>query len=158
LSVFLAFLIAFLLSCTQRDSIPPLKLQTLEGKELYLRDLKGKKVVIKERKDLYVISYAVAMEKEDVLKSYKDLGISPNFRTVLDPEVKFNEYYRIVFLPSTFVFDERGRFINSYPGFPKDILSSLKSSSSNSFLFSSKLSSGLTSIGLPIKRRPFVKG
>jgi hypothetical protein len=166
-------------SCTQREVIPPLSLETLDGGKVSLNQFKGKKLILyvwsrtcaghseqlkllnelsEKRKDFYVISYAVAMVREDVVKSYRDIGISPKFLTVLDPEVKFNEYYRIVFLPSTYLFDERGRFIKAYPGLPKDIFSSLNSSSSNSLLFSSKVSSGLTLISLPAKNWAFVKG
>ena len=175
----IAFAFFFALSCSQKQTIPPVKLQTLEGKQLSLKELKGKKVVIyvwsrtcvghakdlkllneisKKRKDLYVLSYAVAMVKEDVIKSYKEIGIKPDFITVLDPEVKFNEYYRIVFLPSTFIFDEKGVFIGSYPGLPQDKLSSLRSSPSSSFSFSFRSSDSLTSISSPTKSQPFVKG
>jgi cytochrome oxidase Cu insertion factor (SCO1/SenC/PrrC family) len=166
-------------SCTQREVVPPLSLETLDGSKVSLNQFKGKKVVLyvwsrtcvghseqlkllnelaEKRKDLYIISYAVAMVREDVVKSYRDIGISPKFITVLDPEVKFNEYYRIVFLPSTYLFDEKGRFIKVYPGLPKDIFSNLNSSSSNSFLLSSIESSGLTLISLPAKNWAFVKG
>ena len=172
-------MILLFVSCTQREVIPPLFLETLDGSKVSLNQFKGKKILIyvwsrtcaghseqlkllnelsEKRKDLYIISYAVAMVREDVVKSYRDIGISPKFLTVLDPEVKFNEYYRIVFLPSTYLFDERGKFIKAYPGLPEDILSSLNSSSSNSLLFSSKMSSGLTLISLPTKSWAFVKG
>jgi cytochrome oxidase Cu insertion factor (SCO1/SenC/PrrC family) len=166
-------------SCTQREVVPPLSLETLDGSKVSLSQFKGKKIVLyvwsktcaghseqlkllnelaEKRKDLYIISYAVAMVREDVVKSYRDIGISPKFITVLDPEVKFNEYYRIVFLPSTYLFDEKGRFIKVYPGLPKDIFSNLNSSSSNSLLLSSIESSGLTLISLPAKNWAFVKG
>lgn len=172
-------MILLFVSCTQREVIPPLSLETLDGSKVSLNQLKGKKLILyvwsrtcaghseqlkllnelsEKRKDLYIISYAVAMVREDVVKSYRDIGISPKFLTVLDPEVKFNEYYRIVFLPSTYLFDERGKLIKVYPGLPKDIFSSLNSSSSNSLLFSSKVSSGLTLISLPAKNWAFVKG
>jgi len=173
------FLILLFVSCTQREVIPPLSLETLDGSKVSLNQLKGKKVVLyvwsrtcaghseqlkllnelsEKRKDLYIISYAIAMVREDVIKSYRDIGISPKFLTVLDPEVKFNEYYRIVFLPSTYLFDERGRFIRAYPGLPEAIFSNLNSSSSNSLLLSSIASSGPTLISLPAKNWAFVKG
>ncbi len=173
------FLTLFLFSCNQRELIPPITVQTIDDGKLNLRSLKGKKVVLyvwsktcvghskdlklldqisKERKDLYVISYAVAMVKEDVIKSYKEIDIEPSFITALDPEVKLNDYYRIVFLPSTFIFDERGMLIGSYPGLPGDILSSLRSSSSSSFLFSSRSSPSSTLISFPTRIQPFVKG
>jgi len=166
-------------SCTQREVIPPLSLETLDGSKVSLNQFKGKKIILyvwsrtcaghseqlkllnelsEKRKDLYIISYAVAMLQEDMIKSYRDIGISPKFLTVLDPEVKFNEYYRIVFLTSTYLFDERGRFTKAYPGLPKDLLSSVNSSSSNSLLLSSKVSSGFTFISLPTKSWAFVKG
>jgi len=177
--VIIAIALFLALSCGERQSIPPIIVKTLEGKKLSLKELRGKKVVIyvwsrtcvghakdlkllneisKSRKDLYVISYAVAMVKEDVIKSYKEIGIKPEFITLLDPEVRFNEYYKIVFLPSTFIFDEKGMFLGSYPGLPQDKLSSLRSSLSSSINFSSKLSDSPIFISFPTKSQPFVKG
>ncbi len=179
MKVIIALALFFALSCSEKQTIPPIELHTLEGRRLSLKELKGKKVVIyvwsrtcaghskdlrlldeisKNRKDIYVVSYAVAMVKEDVIKSYKEIGIQPKFITVLDPEVKFNEYYKIVFLPSTFIFDERGKFVGSYPGLPQDKLSSLRSSPSNSFNFSFKSSDFPISISFPTKSQPLVKG
>ncbi len=173
------FLLFLLISCSERDRIPPLSLETLDGGKVSLRQFKGKKVVLyvwsrscaghseqlkllnalsEKEKNLYIVSYAVAMVKEDVIKSYREIGIEPKFLTLLDPEVKFNDYYRILFLPSTYFFDERGKFIKAYPGLPEDIISSLKSSSSNSLFFSSGSSSGPTFISLPTKSWALVKG
>lgn len=126
----------FLISCTKED-LPKVPVRTLDGKTLYLSDYKGKKILlyiwsktcaghttdlkelnrlVEERKDYMILSYAVAMEPEDVIESYRMLGIKPNFITLVDTEVKFNDHFPITFLPSTFVFDERGRFVKSSPG------------------------------------------
>ena len=56
------------------------------------------------------------MEREDVIKSYKDIGIEPKFITLIDTEVRFNDPFPIPFLPSTYLFDEKGKLIKSYPG------------------------------------------
>lgn len=74
-----------------------------------LNDLQEKK------KDFLIISYAVAMEPEDVIKSYQELDIKPKFLTLVDTEVRFNDYFPITFLPSTYIFDEKGRFVSSHP-------------------------------------------
>ena len=141
-------------SCTQREVIPPLSLETLDGSKVSLSQFKGKKIV------LYVWSRTCVGHSEQLklLNELSEKRKDLRFITVLDPEVKFNDYYRIVFLPSTYLFDEKGRFIKSYPGLPEAIFSNLNSSSSNSLLLSSKVSSGLTLISLPIKSWAFVKG
>ncbi|MEM2696178.1 MAG: TlpA disulfide reductase family protein, partial [Thermoproteota archaeon] len=120
-----------------KETLPKIQVRTLEGKEVYLSDYKGQKILIyvwsrtcvghsehlrrlndlQEKKKYYlIISYAVAMEPEDVKRSYKELGIKPRFLTLVDTAVKFNDYYPITFLPSTYIFDEKGRFVRSAPG------------------------------------------
>jgi peroxiredoxin len=132
----LFFALLLLFSCTQ-DSLPRIKVKELGGRSLYLTELKGKKTLIYvwsrtcaghskdlrelnkmvgERRDYRIVSYAVAMEEEDVKKSYKELGIEPKFITLVDTEVKLGEYFPITFLPSTYLFDERGRLVKSVPG------------------------------------------
>lgn len=126
----------FLISCTG-ESLPKIQVRTIDGKSVYLSDYKGKRILlyvwsktcaghskdlkelsrlVEEKKDYLIISYAVAMEPKDVVDSYKDLNINPRFLTLVDTEVKFNDYFPITFLPSTFVFDEKGKFIKSSPG------------------------------------------
>ncbi len=68
-----------------------------------------------EKKDYLIISYAVAMEPEDVKRSYEELNIKPTFLTLVDTEVKFNDYFPITFLPSTYIFDGKGRFVSNHP-------------------------------------------
>ncbi|QID34233.1 TlpA family protein disulfide reductase [Hydrogenobacter sp. T-8] len=126
----------FLISCSQ-ETLPKIQVRTLEGKEVYLSDYKGQKILIyvwsrtcvghsehlrklndlqEKKKDHLIISYAVAMEPEDVIKSYQELDIKPRFLTLVDTEVRFNDYFPITFLPSTYIFDEKGRFVSSHPG------------------------------------------
>ncbi len=130
------FLALFLFSCSKKE-LPNIKVKTLDNKDVYLSQYKGKKLLMyiwsrtcvghaehlkelsllaKEKKEYSIISYAVAMGVEEVIKSYEDLGIKGDFITLVDTEVKFNDYYTIVFLPSTYIFDEKGKFIASYPG------------------------------------------
>lgn len=130
----LFFTLLLLFSCTQQ-SLPGIKVRDLEGRTVYLTELKGKKTLIyvwsktcaghsRDLRELNrlvggeyrIVSYAVAMDVEDVKRSYKELGIEPRFITLVDTEVKFNEYFPITFLPSTYLFDERGRFVRSVPG------------------------------------------
>ncbi|MFN3871229.1 MAG: TlpA family protein disulfide reductase [Aquificaceae bacterium] len=126
----------FFFSCSG-DTLPKIEVKTLEGKRVYLSQYKGKKVLLyvwsktcaghskdlgllseiaNKRKDYLVISYAVAMEIEDVRESYRQLGIRDNFLTLVDTEVKFNDYFPITFLPSTYIFDEKGKFVKAYQG------------------------------------------
>ncbi|MCS7083863.1 MAG: TlpA family protein disulfide reductase [Aquificaceae bacterium] len=126
----------WLFSC--KNALPRIKVKDLSGAELYLSSLKGKPVILYvwsrtcvgherhlkelqriaiERKDLYVVSYAVAMEVKDVQNSYKEMGIkNPSFITLVDTPVRLNEFYTIEFLPSTFVFDSSGKLIGVKPG------------------------------------------
>jgi peroxiredoxin len=120
-----------------RESLPSITVRDLEGREHNLREYKGKKLIlyvwsrtcaghsrdlrllneIVDKKGEYtVISYAVAMEPEDVRKSYEELGIKPRFITLIDTGVRFNDYIPITFLPSTYLFDRDGRLIKSSPG------------------------------------------
>ncbi len=117
--------------------MPRIQVKTLDGKAVYLSDYKGKRTLIyiwsrtcaghsehlkelnriqEEKKGYLIISYAVAMEPEDVIKGYKELNIEPRFLTLVDTEVKFNDHFPITFLPSTYIFDEKGRLLKSYPG------------------------------------------
>lgn len=134
---YLLLLLSLLFISCSKDTLPKIEVKTIEGKKVYLSDYKGKKVLLyvwsrtcaghskdlgklnqitEERKDYTIISYAIAMEKEDVIKSYKDIGIEPKFITLIDTEVRFNDHFPITFLPSTYLFDEKGKLIKSYPG------------------------------------------
>jgi len=134
--VFFLLPLFLLLSCS-RDTLPRVQVRDLEGRGVYLSDLKGRPIIlyvwsrtcaghsehlkklnrlVEEKKEYLIISYAVAMEPEDVLKSYRELNIEPRFLTLVDTEVRFNDHFPITFLPSTFIFDERGRFVRSSPG------------------------------------------
>lgn len=128
-------LLLFIFSC-QSGGLPRIRVETLDGKSVYLSDYRGKKLLlyvwsrtcaghsehlrqlnslVEKKRDYLIISYAVAMEPEDVLKSYRELKIEPRFLTLVDTEVRFNDYFPITFLPSTYIFDERGRLIKSSP-------------------------------------------
>jgi len=130
------FLLPFFLTSCFQETLPKIQVRTLEGKEVYLSDYKGQKILIyvwsrtcvghsghlrklndlqEKKKDFLIISYAVAMEPEDVIKSYQELDIKPKFLTLVDTEVRFNDYFPIIFLPSTYIFDEKGRFVSSHP-------------------------------------------
>ncbi|MFN3976678.1 MAG: TlpA family protein disulfide reductase [Aquificaceae bacterium] len=132
----LLFLSLLLLSCSG-DTLPKIEVKTLEGKRVYLSDYRGKKVLLyvwsrtcaghskdlgrlnqltEEKRDYTIISYAVAMDVQDVISSYKELKLEPRFITLVDTEVRLNDSFPITFLPSTYIFDEKGRFIRSYPG------------------------------------------
>lgn len=132
----LLFLSLLLLSCSG-DTLPKIEVKTLEGKRVYLSDYRGKKVLLyvwsrtcaghskdlgrlnqltEEKRDYTIISYAVAMDIQDVISSYKELKLEPRFITLVDTEVRLNDSFPITFLPSTYIFDEKGRFIRSYPG------------------------------------------
>ncbi|MCS7307870.1 MAG: TlpA family protein disulfide reductase [Aquificaceae bacterium] len=132
------FVFLLLLSCAG-DRLPKLPVKTLDNRTVYLSDYKGRKLLLyvwsrtcaghsrdlrelsklAQNKDYMVISYALAMTPEDVIKSYRELGIKDNFITLVDIEVKFNDHYPITFLPSTYIFDEKGKLIKSYPGLYK---------------------------------------
>ncbi|ADC89182.1 alkyl hydroperoxide reductase/ Thiol specific antioxidant/ Mal allergen [Thermocrinis albus DSM 14484] len=131
----------FLWACSPKDSLPPVKVLDLKGRQVNLDSFRGRPVILyvwsrtcaghatqlsllhelaQRRKDLTVISYAIAMDPAAVSQSYLSLGLKPSFITLVDPEVKISEYYTITFLPSTFFFDERGRLVKIYAGLPYD--------------------------------------
>ena len=137
--IFFLLLFFFLVSCSSKDSIPDIQVKDLEGRNTRLTTFKGKPLVLyvwsktcaghaedlkrlnrllEEYKDYQIISYAIAMEPQDVKKSYEELKIVPNFKTLVDTSVEFNRYYPIVYLPSTYLFDEKGRFVKSFYGLP----------------------------------------
>ncbi len=137
---FLPFLFLLLFSCSPKHELPPVKVRDLEGKEIRLESLKGKKTLlyvwsktcaghsrdlkklnwlVQERMDYHIVSYAIAMEPQDVKESYEELGIDPSFITLVDTPAVFDDYYPIVYLPSTYMFDEKGRFVKSFYGLPE---------------------------------------
>jgi peroxiredoxin len=134
----LILLFIILLSCSAKDTLPDITVKDIDGKSVNLGSYKNQKLVLYiwsrtcagHTKDLKrlgdlakmypnykIVSYAVAMETVDVVESYKQLGITPNFPTLVDTAVKFNDYFPITFLPSTYIFD-RGKLIASYAGLP----------------------------------------
>jgi peroxiredoxin len=135
----LLILIFLLLSCSSKDMLPDISVKNLKGEEVKLSSYKGQKTLIyvwsrtcaghtKDLKKLSmlvnqypyyrIISYAVAMDVKDVEQSYQQIGINPNFVTLVDPSVKFNDYFPITFLPSTYLFDSKGKLVASYAGLP----------------------------------------
>ncbi|MCS7284189.1 MAG: TlpA family protein disulfide reductase [Hydrogenobacter thermophilus] len=135
----LILLLLILLSCSAKDTLPDITVKDIDGKSVNLGSYKNQKLVLyiwsrtcaghtKDLKKLghlvkmypnyKIVSYAVAMEAGDVVESYRQLGIAPNFLTLIDTAVKFNDYFPITFLPSTYVFDKGGKLIASYAGLP----------------------------------------
>ncbi|MEN3034378.1 MAG: TlpA disulfide reductase family protein [Aquificaceae bacterium] len=130
------FILLGIFSC--QNALPRIKVRDLQGTELYLNSLRGKPVILyvwsrtcvgherhlkelqriaKERKDIYIVSYAVAMDIKDVKSSYEEMKIqNPEFITLVDTPVKLNEFYTIEFLPSTFTFDKDGKLKSIKPG------------------------------------------
>lgn len=129
----LLLLFLLILSCFQRSGLPSIEVYTLDNEKVNLSDYSRGKVLIyvwsrtcsghsRDLKELSrlvskytVISYAVGMTPDEVKESYKQLGIRPNFLTLVDPAIKFNDYYPIVYLPSSYLF-ENGKLIRSGPG------------------------------------------
>ncbi|MEN3027740.1 MAG: TlpA disulfide reductase family protein [Aquificaceae bacterium] len=132
----LLLLLFFLFSCGG-DRLPRVQVRTLDNRVVYLSDYRGKDTLlyvwsktcaghskdlkelnrlVEERKDFLIISYAVAMTSEDVLRSYRELGIKDNFLTLIDTEVRFNDHIPITFLPSTYLFDKKGKLLKIQPG------------------------------------------
>lgn len=135
----LLILLLLVLSCSSKDTLPDITVKDMKGKEVKLSSYKGKKTIIyvwsrtcaghtkdlkklsglvNKHPDYRIISYAVAMDIKDVQQSYQQIGIKPNFITLIDPSVKFNDYFPITFLPSTYLFDSKGKLIASYAGLP----------------------------------------
>ncbi|MCS6998213.1 MAG: TlpA family protein disulfide reductase [Aquificaceae bacterium] len=136
MSKLLLLFLLFLLSC-RAEKIPKVQVRTLDNRVVYLSDYKGRDTLlyvwsktcaghskdlkelnrlVEERKEFLIISYAVAMTSEDVLKSYRELGIRDKFLTLIDTEVRFNDHLPITFLPSTYIFDKRGKLLKTHPG------------------------------------------
>ncbi len=114
-----------------------MKLETLEGEKVNLRDFSGKPVLlyvwsgtcVGHTKDLKrltemdlgnvrVISLAIGMEKEDVEKTYSQIGISPSYPTLLDKRIEISDHITLVFLPYTLLYDENGRLIKKLAKLP----------------------------------------
>ncbi len=136
----LPLFLLLLFSCAPKQELPPIKVRDLEGKKVRLDSLRGKKtllyvwsrtcaghskdlkrlnLLVQERRDYRIVSYAIAMEPQDVKASYGELKIDPHFMTLVDTPVAFNDHFPIVYLPSTYLFDERGRLIKTFYGLPE---------------------------------------
>ncbi len=140
--LFLFFASLLLSSCTQKQEIPDIRVRDLEGKELSLTSLKGKPILLyvwsktcaghskdlnrlndlaKKHPNYWIVSYAVAMEPKDVKESYKELGIGPKFVTLIDTPIKFNDFYPLTYLPSSYFFDKKGVLERSSYGLLEDL-------------------------------------
>ncbi len=138
----LLILILLLFSCSAKDTLPNISVKDLSGREVELGSYRGKKTIlyvwsrtcaghtkdliklgklVQEYPNYTIVSYAIAMDTRDVIESYKQLGITPNFTTLVDTSVKFNDYFPITFLPSTYIFDKSGKLLASYAGLPDNL-------------------------------------
>ncbi len=140
--LFLFFASFFIFSCAQKQEIPDIRVRDLEGKELSLTSLKGKPILlyvwsktcvghsrdlkrlnelVEKHPDYWIVSYAIAMEPKDVEESYKELGIGPKFLTLVDTPIKFNDFYPLTYLPSSYFFDKNGFLTKSSYGLLEDL-------------------------------------
>ncbi len=58
------------------------------------------------------------MDKEDVRKTYEQVGISPSYITLLDKKIEISDHITLVFLPYTLIYDGRGRLIKKLAKLP----------------------------------------
>jgi len=85
------------------------------------RDLKLLNDFVQKYPEYWIVSYAVAMEPRDVKGSYRELGITPRFLTLIDTPIELDSYYPLIYLPSSYIFDRKGKFQKSFYGLPESL-------------------------------------
>ena len=135
-------LVLLIASCSQ-DTIYDIPLIDESGKEITLKEFKGKTLVAyvwsgscvghtRDLKDLngvkdtlsegvVLISIAIMMDREGVEEVLKKNSIEPKYPIYADPKGRLGEVVKLVFLPATLIFNERGEIVGNYPKLPSDI-------------------------------------
>ena len=140
-ALFLFFLL-ILFSCSERN-IYNTKFLNLKGEEVLIK--RGKKTLLvyvwtgtcightEDLKELVknydsisrkyrVISVAVFMKPEDVKEFLKENKIKTQFPMLSDPKGNLSDVVKLVFLPSTIIFNEEGKPVKIYPRLPLNVL------------------------------------
>ncbi len=133
-----SILLIFIVSCGG-DSIYDITFRDLEGREVKIKREKkplliyvwtgtcighqeDMKLISKNFSELSrkykVVSLAVFMKPDDVKEFLKENRITPKFISLADPEGKITDLVKLIFLPTTLLFDESGRLLKSFPRFP----------------------------------------
>lgn len=143
---FLVFLLLFIISCQAERTIYNINFVDLKGNPARMEKPVNKKLLLyvwtgtctghtddikvinenyeKLSQKYEVVSLAVFMTPQDVLKVLKDYGIKPKFKVLVDPKGNITELVKLVFLPSTMIFNEEGELVKEYPRFPlKELIS-----------------------------------
>ncbi len=68
-----------------------------------------------------VVSLAVFMEPRDVREYLKENNLNPPFPMYTDPTGKLEKHVKLLFLPATLLFDEKGRLVGNYPRIPREV-------------------------------------
>jgi len=146
ISILILFLL--LISCSQQG-IYDVEVLDKEGKAVKIGNLRSNGIVlylwtgtcIGHTKDLRrlgelysegkiirkVISVAIMMEPEDAQKVFREKGIPSSVPLYADPKGNLAEVISITFLPSTIIFDKKGRVIGNYPGLAERLITSVSS-------------------------------
>jgi len=125
---------------TKGDVAPDFTLTTLDGKEIKLSDLKGKKVVLnfwatwcppckaemphmqnfyedfsqEENVEILAINLTNGDKVESVQNFVQDYGLT--FPIPMDEEGKVNEIYQAITIPTSYMIDTKGRIQNKVVG------------------------------------------
>ena len=125
---------------TKGDVAPDFTLTTLDGKEIKLSDLKGKKVVLnfwatwcppckaemphmqnfyedfsqEENVEILAINLTNGDKVESVQEFVQDYGLT--FPIPMDEEGKVNEIYQAITIPTSYMIDTKGRIQNKVVG------------------------------------------
>ncbi len=136
--LFLLVLFIFIVSCG-RDTIYEITFIDLKGREVRItreekplliyvwtgtcighqEDIRTINRYFSELSKKYrIVSLAVFMKPKDVKEFLKENKITPEFILLADPEGKIADLVKLVFLPTTLIFDESGKLLKSFPRFP----------------------------------------
>jgi hypothetical protein len=118
--------------------LPDLEVETLRGDRVNLREFKGKPLLLyiwsgtcvghtRDLKrladwnlgDIRVISLAIGMEREDVEKTYSEMGVVPRYITLLDRKVRISDYITLVFLPYILMYNSDGMLVKKLAKLPE---------------------------------------
>jgi len=144
---FLFFLL--ILSCQKEKTVYDITFVDLQGNKVKIERPEDKKLLLyvwtgtctghtedmklinkhyeKLSKKYEIVSLAVFMTPQDIKKVLNQYGIKPKFKVLADPQGNLTDLVKLVFLPSTMIFNEDGKLLKNYPRFPlRDLVSPVK--------------------------------
>ncbi len=134
---------AFLIASCSQDTIYDLTLIDESGKKVTLKEFKGRTLIAyvwsgscvghtRDLKDLngikdtlsegvVLISIAIMMDRDGVEEVLRKNSIDSKYPIYADPKGRLGDVVKLVFLPATLIFNEKGDLIGNYPKLPSDI-------------------------------------